>query len=143
MFVEGIIAQEHLPDWDRLWNDCVQNEICRTHSDTSKQKDEENVALTTKGKKGRPKQGASTSGNKGKGKQKKKEGKEKDMSKVKCWVCQNMGHYAVMCPEKKNKGKGKGKKVVAFVEVDDFAVEFEREFSFIASLSTTVTPSSI
>ena len=87
------------------------------------------------------KQGASTNGEKGKGKQKKKEGKEKDMYKVKCWACQNMGHYAAMCPEKNNKGKGKT--VAASAEVDDFAVEFEREFSFIAILFTTVTPSSI
>ena len=63
------------------------------------------------------------------------------MSKVKCWACQKMGHYAVTCLEKKNKGKGKT--VAASAKVDEFAVEFEREFSFIASLSTTVTPSNI
>ena len=23
VFVEGIVAREHLPDWGRLWSDCV------------------------------------------------------------------------------------------------------------------------
>ena len=46
-----------------------------------KQEEEENVALVAKGRKGKSKQGASTSGKKGKGK---RVAKEKDMSKVKC-----------------------------------------------------------
>ena len=25
-FVDGIVAQENLPGWQRLWDDCVQNE---------------------------------------------------------------------------------------------------------------------
>ena len=54
-----------------------------------------------------------------------------------------MGHYAVMCPEKKNKGKGKGNTITSSVEADDFATEFERGFSFIARLSSTITPSNI
>ena len=90
VFVEGIVAREHLPDWNRLWSDCVQNEICRSHSGIVKQEEEENVALAAKGKKGKTKQGASTSRQKGKGKQ---VAKEKDTSKVKCWACQQMGHY--------------------------------------------------
>ena len=72
------------------------------------------MALAAKGKKGKSKQGASTNGKKGKGKQ---VTKEKDMSKVKCWACQQMGHYAVTCPMRKEKGK----KVVAFAEVEEFA----------------------
>ena len=63
------------------------------------------------------------------------------MSKVKCWSCHRMGYYAVVCLENKNKGKGKN--VVASAQIDDFASNFEREFSFIASLSITITPSSI
>ena len=51
-----------------------------------------------------------------------------------------MGHYAVSCLEKRSKGKGKN--VVASVEIDSFASQFEREFSFIASLSSTVVSSS-
>ena len=62
------------------------------------------------------------------------------MSKVKCWTCQKMGHYVVTCPEKKNKGKGKND--AASTEIDEFASQFEREFSFISSLTTSVAPSS-
>ena len=102
--------------------------------------EEENVALASKGRKGKSKQGASSSGKKGKGKQEKREGKEKDMSKAKCWACQKMGHYAVMCPEKKNKEKGKN--VATSAEIDEFASQFDRKFSFIASLATSVAPSS-
>ena len=69
VFVEGIVAWEHLPDWNNLWSDCVQNEIRRSHSGTVKLQEEENVALATKGIKGKSKQGASSNGKKGKGKQ--------------------------------------------------------------------------
>lgn len=51
-----------------------------------------------------------------------------------------MGHYVVTCLEKKNKGKGKN--VATSIEIDSFASQFERDFSFIASLSTTVASSS-
>ena len=107
-FVDGIITRERLPNWERLWNDCVQNEIQKGYSMAVTDDKEENVAVVAKGKKGKPKKGASSnSGSKGKGKQKKKEGKERDLSKVKCWACQRMGHYAVTCIEKKNKEREK------------------------------------
>ena len=67
MFAEGIVARGHLPDWGRVWSDCVQNEIRKSHGGMVKQEEEENVALAAKGKKGKSKQGASTSGKKGKG----------------------------------------------------------------------------
>lgn len=50
VFVEGIIAWEHLPGWERLWDDCIQNEIQKNHNGAVKQDDEENVALAAKGK---------------------------------------------------------------------------------------------
>ena len=84
VFVDGIIARENFPGWERLWDDCVQNEIRKSHGGEAKHDEEnENVALATKGKKGKIKKSASSSGGKGKGKQQ-KEGKEKDYSKVKC-----------------------------------------------------------
>ena len=49
-FADGIIARERLPDWERLWNDCVQNEIRKGYSVAVKDDDEENVTLAAKGK---------------------------------------------------------------------------------------------
>ena len=40
------------------------------------------------------------------------------------------------------KDKGKGKNVAASTEIDDFASQFDQEFSFMASTSTSVAPSS-
>ena len=51
-----------------------------------------------------------------------------------------MGHYAITCAMKKDKGKGKN--VATSTKVDEFASQFDREFSFMASTSTSVAPSS-
>ena len=51
------------------------------------------------------------------GKENKKK-KDIDISKVKCWACQQMGHYAATCPKRKNKVK---KGTATSTEVDQFA----------------------
>eukprot|EP00253_Pinus_taeda_P005925 PITA_05925 len=96
---------------------------------------DEDVALSTGGKKGKGKKQASTSNGGSKGNGKGKQGNtQKNYSKVKCWNCQKMGHYAVVCPEKK---KGKNQSVTASAEVEDFAVRFDREFGFTAYESSS------
>ena len=55
---------------------------------------------------------------------------------MKCWNFQKMGHYAVVCPEKK-KNKGKNQRMTASAEVEDFADRFDREFGFIACESSS------
>jgi hypothetical protein len=83
VFVRGVVAQEKLPEWQRLWDDFVQEEIRLGHSSRSSSSphilDEEGLALASKGK----------------GK-KKKGGKKKDIdfSKVKCFQCHKMGHFS-------------------------------------------------
>ena len=88
------------------------------------------------GKKGKGKKQASTSSGGGKGKGKgNRMNTQKDYSKVKCWNCQRMGHYAVVFPEKKKKGKNKT--MATSAEIEDFTDSFDREFGFIACESTS------
>ena len=36
-FVDGIVARENLPDWERLWDDFIQNGIRKNHLGVAKQ----------------------------------------------------------------------------------------------------------
>ena len=54
MFVQGLVARENLPSWDRVCDDFVQEETRRGFlqcSGSTSRGDEEDVALTAKGKK--------------------------------------------------------------------------------------------
>jgi hypothetical protein len=70
------VGRENLPDWSRLWDDFNQEEIRQgSHSSGQKEnKSQENVALAAKRKK---------KGNYG-----------RDLSKVKCYCCNQLGHLA-------------------------------------------------
>ena len=106
-FADGVCARETLLTWERFWDDCIQTKIRKSQLGAAKPvEQDEDVALLAGGKRGKGKKHASISGGGGKGKGKgKQENTQKDYSKVKCWSCQKMGHYAVVCPEKKKKGK--------------------------------------
>ena len=66
----------------------MHHEIQKIGSGRVKITNEEDLALTAKGKnKGKAKKGAPSDGAKGKEKKKKK---DTNMSKVKCWACQKM-----------------------------------------------------
>jgi hypothetical protein len=54
-FVKGVCAREKLPNWERLWDDCIQEET-REESKANRQGDgEENLALVSQAKKGKGK----------------------------------------------------------------------------------------
>jgi hypothetical protein len=127
VFVEGIVAREKLPGWERLWDDFVQEETQRgyVHGSSSTGHEEENVALATTSKK-KFKRGP-------KGGQKPKGEGKKDMSKVKCFACHKFGHYAGQCPNKKKK------QTTASAEVEEFSTKFDKEFSLIVCLSSRTT----
>ena len=57
------------------------------------------------------------------------EGKERDMSRVKCFHCHEHGHYATNCPQKKKNEKAPG-----FVAGEALASQFELEFLLIACM---------
>jgi hypothetical protein len=96
-----------MPTWERLWDDFVQEELRCSSGSSGQQRiseGDEDPALWTKGKKkvGKgarqgPKRGAKTQGESG-------NGKKRDMSKVKCFSCKRMGHYAGQCPNRKKQG---------------------------------------
>ena len=93
------MARENLPSWDRVCDDFVQEETRRglvQGSGSTSREDKEDVALTSKGKKKNkkcPKKGGA----------KQQDGQRKDLSTIKCFACQKMGHYAGQCPNKKKK----------------------------------------
>jgi hypothetical protein len=55
-FIQGIVAREHLPTWDRMWDDFAQEEIRLTAESSGQRQQQsgqggEDLALWTKGKK--------------------------------------------------------------------------------------------
>jgi hypothetical protein len=66
---------------------------------------------------------------------------KKDLSKVMCFQCQEMGHYNSQCPLKK-KEKGDKQVVVGTVAcVEEDPSQFETSFSMISCLSSNTMPS--
>jgi hypothetical protein len=106
-----VIAQEKLPDWERLWDDFTQEETREEALQGNQAKgdeDEENVVLHAK----------------------KGSGDGKDISKVKLFACHKIGHYASQCPNKKQVQVAS----TTSIEIDDFAEKFEKEFSLVSFL---------
>ena len=117
-------GREKLSDWERLWLDLMQEEIKRSTQDgsSSKDDDEENLALASKVRKGKGKASHSKS-NSSHG------GKKGDKSKVRCFNCHEMGHYATNCPSKKSKkGSSEG------LEGEALSSQFEMDFTLIACM---------
>jgi hypothetical protein len=120
VFVRGFMAREKLLDWQRLWDDFVQEEIWLGQlggSSSSPQiVDEEGLALASKGK----------------GKAKKKGGKKKgiDFSKVKCSCVTR--HHSVW----RRRRKTNHPQMATSAAVDEFAKSFEEDFCFVACMSS-------
>ena len=57
------------------------------------------------------------------------DGKERDMSKVKCFQCHEHGHYATNCPQKK-----KNKQAAGAAAGEALALQFELDVSLIACM---------
>ena len=125
-FVKGVVDREKLPDWQRLWDDFVQEETrmgqCLGSSSSAPQiVDEEALSLARKGK--------------GKAKKKKGGKKNTDMSKVKCFICHKQGHFASQCPDRK---KNNNTQMACSAEVEEFSKNFDEDFCLIACMASTI-----
>jgi hypothetical protein len=99
-FVQGICAQEKLPDFERLWNDCIQEETRLVSKDDmdgmEKSSSDANQALATHTRKGR--RGSSEINVSPKRESYQEPRWKKDLSKIICFECHDFGHYASQCP---------------------------------------------
>ena len=92
----------------------LKSSISGNNSSGSKMvKEEENVALTSKG----PSQGH--------GEQRKK----KDLSKVKCFRCGELNNYSTQCPLKKKGKEEKQDQQAASAEIDRLSSRLEEDFA--------------
>ena len=98
----------------------MQEEIRRSTRDgsSSNNDDEEDCTLATKARKGKGNKNPSQSG---------ADGKERDMSKVKCFHCHEHGHFATHCPQKK-----KNKQAIGSIASEALTSQFDLDFSLIA-----------
>ena len=61
VFMESVVASEHMPSWDHLWDEFIQEKNQRGYvqgSTSHKKDDEENADLAAKGKKNKSKKGS-------------------------------------------------------------------------------------
>jgi len=79
-------------------------------------KEEENVTLASKG-------------------QQEKRGRKKDLSKVKCFRCGELGHYNTQCPLRK---KVKEEKQATLAEIDRFSSRLEEDFTMFVDIPPVV-----
>jgi hypothetical protein len=114
-----VVGREHFPDWSRQWDDFTQEENWEGSQSSEMKKDgvDENVALTAKSKK--------------------KRSYERDLSKVRCYCCNQLGHLASHCLERKKKKKKPNEpKTAATAAMEDFASKYDMEFSLVTLVSS-------
>jgi len=115
--------------WERKWSDLMREDIRRSSRDgsSSKHDDEENLFLASKAWKGKGKASHSKSSfSHG--------GKKIHKSKVRCFNCHEVGHYATNCPlNKSKKGSSKG----------SYGEALASQFEFVFTLITHMVSSMV
>jgi hypothetical protein len=131
-----------MPTWERLWDNFVQEEL-RCSSGSSGQQHmpegDEDLTLWSKGKK-KIGEGARQGPKRGTQPQGSGSGQKKDISKVRCFTCGEMGHYVGHCPKRKKKRQQDG--MAATAKEEEFVAQFGRECAFVSYCSVDA-PSSV
>jgi hypothetical protein len=137
-FVQGICARRKLPKFDKLWSDCTQEES-RLISKSQKTNDEENQALVAHVKKRKERRNNSPKKNR-----RSVPDHKKDVSKIRCFNCQKLGHFAYQCPQ----GKGKRKHHAHATDMEESTSQKktkeskDEEYVFVSALTGTITQGS-
>ena len=100
VFVQGICARKKIPKFDKLWIYCTQEEA-RLISKMQKMNDEENQALASHVNKGKGKKVTKNTDRRPKLENK------NDMSKIRNYNYNKLGHYARNCTQENKRGKRK------------------------------------
>ena len=98
-FVQGVCARSKLPKFDKLWVDCTHEESRLADQQKRLIVDEEEALTVQKNKR------SSFRRNNKEANSVRVPDKKKDVSKIKCYNCQKLGHFSYDCPQ----GKGKRK----------------------------------
>jgi hypothetical protein len=115
-----VVDRGHLLDWSRLWDDFTQEEIQEGYKNSGQNIDGPDEGLTLAAK----------------GKGKKRGNSGKDLSKVKCYCCNQLGHLASQCPKtKKKKKEREGPDTVVITTMEDFSSKLDKEFSLLTLVS--------
>jgi hypothetical protein len=134
-FVQGICARRKLPKFDKLRTDCVQEES-RLTSKVQKTNDEENQGLVAQVKKRKESRKKSSKKNR-----RSVPDHKKDISKIRCFKCQKLGHFAYQCFQ----GKGKRKHHAHAVDMEESTSPKktgetkDEEYVFVLALTGTIT----
>jgi hypothetical protein len=108
-FVQGVCARSKLPKFDKLWEDCTHEETRLADQHKRLIVDEEKALTIKKNRRSffRKKNKEANSV--------KVQDKKKDVSNIRCYNCQKLGHFSYDC----HQGKGKRKHQVHVAEKEE------------------------
>jgi hypothetical protein len=109
-FVQGVCARNKLPKFDKLWADCTHKESRLADQQKRLIVDEEKSLTIQKNKRSYLRKNNKEANSVG------VPDKKKDVSKIRCYNCQKLGHFSYDYPQ----GKGKRKHEAHVAEEEEF-----------------------